>query len=76
MSDASGERYSRGGFIPGPPVKITLDPEECVIARPDGVWRCVRADHDHPFNPYADLDAGVERMMRTIREGPTEGTEA
>jgi hypothetical protein len=38
----SEQQYSNGGYIPGGPVPMTIDPDECIVNR-DGV--CVRSDH-------------------------------
>jgi hypothetical protein len=52
--------FDRGGFLPGDPVRVTLDPAECII-KPDGdcVWRCVRGDAAHVEAGH-DLVAGVD----------------
>ncbi|BDB62381.1 hypothetical protein [Rhodococcus sp. RDE2] len=38
--------YSAGGWIPGGQIIFDLDPEECIVARREGKWQCIRA-HDH-----------------------------
>lgn len=38
--------YRPGGFIPGPPARVTLEPDECVVW-PSDPYTCIRSDHDH-----------------------------
>lgn len=39
------KEYDKGGWIPGGPVPIVLDPDECVV---DITMTCRRADHPTP----------------------------
>lgn len=47
MPDHDDLPYDDGGVLkPGSHVRMTLAPDECVLARRDGTWVCVR-EHDH-----------------------------
>lgn len=36
--------YSEGGVIPGAPVRVQFEPDECILY-PKAGWRCQRRDH-------------------------------
>lgn len=72
--DASDrESYSAGGWIPGGQIIVDLDPEECIVARREGKWQCIRA-HDHGDQPVVntlnlcETDLFVEAANRDREE--------
>lgn len=51
------QQYDQGGFIPGGPVWMIVDPDEC-IGRPgdDGLFTCRRGDHPTPTSDCTTKD--------------------
>lgn len=65
MSDS----YDKGGYIPGPPIPVTLEPDECLINQH---MECVRADHTHDPAEAVVRRADLIVMMEQMRIGPPE----